>query len=126
MSRGLPNALLKALEAEGYEIVEVHERAPVAETPLSDYDRKLMARKGTIYFIRGQSAGLIKIGIAKSVEKRLKTLQSGSPVLLVVLATMPGTGLTERELHHRFAHLRRHGEWFEPGDDLLAFIAEIS
>lgn len=95
---------------------EPYERSPFA----------LPARRrtGFVYFIQAEAGGLIKIGFATDVTGRLDTLQTGSPVKLVVVGSMPGVIQDESGLHERFAHLRRHGEWFESADDLLRFIEE--
>jgi hypothetical protein len=78
-----------------------------------------------IYFMQGGKRGLIKIGFtAGPVSARRRSLQCASPVRLNVLLTLPGDEPEEKALHARFAHLRRHGEWFRPGPDLLAFVAE--
>ena len=31
----------------------------------------------------------------------------------------------EKLLHERFGHLRMSGEWFQPGNDLLAYLEEL-
>lgn len=78
-----------------------------------------------VYFVQPAAGGLVKIGVAADVKSRLATLQTGSPVPLRVLAVLPGGGqAAEAELHERFAHLRSHGEWFEPAPELLAYIRE--
>src|SRR5262249_53938206 len=41
-----------------------------------------------------------------------------------VLAVVEGNRPEEKELHERFCHLHQVGEWFEPGDDLLAFVVQ--
>lgn len=38
---------------------------------------------------------------------------------------MPGGRETEKVLHERFSHLRLNREWFEPTDELLAFIEDV-
>lgn len=78
-----------------------------------------------IYFIQADIGGLIKIGYAADIPKRLNAMQMGCPVQLVVLAQCRGTGTYERELHQRFAGHRRHGEWFEPVPELLELIASL-
>lgn len=60
----------------------------------------------------------MKIGTTRDVQARLKGLQEGSPVKLVVVHAEPGDLKRERELHTRFAHLREHGEWFRPSTDM--------
>lgn len=80
---------------------------------------------GNVYFVQGPDAGFIKIGYATGhPDRRFGVLQAYSPVLLKKLAVIPGPKAFERELHRRFAHLRRHYEWFEPAADLLGFIAD--
>jgi hypothetical protein len=63
-----------------------------------------------IYFI--QSKQYVKIGFSDNPESRLKELQTGSPVKLKLLGTMPGCFQTESELHKIFSHKRTNGEWF--------------
>lgn len=94
-----------------------------------------MNADGFVYFAQGvlrarcigisPRDGLIKIGWTVNPTDRLETLQSMSPVILRILATMPGSMRTEQELHQRFGVHRRHGEWFEPADDLVAFIKAL-
>lgn len=82
--------------------------------------------KGTIYFIKSDETKEIKIGYTSGeVEKRLKSLQTGHPYKLQVLATMPGSRDDEKNLHERFASSRLSGEWFKPYPDLLVFIATV-
>lgn len=77
-----------------------------------------------VYFIQAKSGGLIKIGISDKPETRLRSLQSGSPVPLRIVAIIPGGGrMTEASLHERFAASRMHGEWFAPDPDVLAYMA---
>lgn len=81
-------------------------------------------QEGTIYFIGCTAPPSIKIGYTRgSAFSRARQLQTGSPVPLGVLATMPGTMLKESELHQRFREHRMEGEWFYPCDDLLCYIA---
>lgn len=72
-----------------------------------------------IYFIQAEGNNLIKIGIAINPEKRLRQLQSASPVKLHLLKTIEGGFSAERGLHKRFKDTRTHGEWFLPTQDLL-------
>jgi hypothetical protein len=79
--------------------------------------------RGCIYFVQPTDGGLIKIGQTRnSPQKRLAELQIGCPVPLELLGVLPGTIEHERSLHRRFADLRQHNEWFEPGERLLYFI----
>jgi hypothetical protein len=80
-----------------------------------------------IYFIQDCSLYLIKIGYTSGdVNGRLCALQTGSPVGLVLLFTMPGEMPDEAALHLRFAGLRERGEWFRPGPPLLQFLLKAS
>ena len=78
-----------------------------------------------IYFIGGDE-GAIKIGAALDPERRLASLQCGSPITLRLLAEGPGSERDERVLHQRFAAHRRHGEWFERHPDILAEIERLN
>lgn len=66
---------------------------------------------GAIYFIAG--ADMVKIGFSTNLDQRLESLQSGSPVKLVVEAFIQGSLMQEQILHGVFGEFRRHGEWFE-------------
>jgi hypothetical protein len=69
-----------------------------------------------VYFIAG--AGLIKIGISTNITSRFRSIRNSSPVPLELLGSFPGTTMYEGWLHRKFAHLRRHGEWFEDAAEL--------
>lgn len=76
-----------------------------------------------IYFIQDEDTLAIKIGYGSSPADRIKTLQTGNPSRLHLLATIPGTQVDEHELHRRFASSRVAGEWFRPTPALLRLIA---
>jgi hypothetical protein len=80
---------------------------------------------GCIYFIQGISGGLIKIGYAKDIYRRLKNLQASCPLPLKILAVIRGSLDSESNLHSRFAKNRKHGEWFEPTEQLSIFINSL-
>lgn len=69
-----------------------------------------------VYFVEAPN-GLVKIGRASSVPKRLRELRAMSPVQLYLLHAIPcpdGAALKmERHLHEHFAEKRHHGEWFK-------------
>ncbi len=81
-------------------------------------------RERYVYFIHG--ADKIKIGCASDPESRLRSLQCGSPVPLTIIALMRGSRRDERSLHRRFCHIRSHGEWYHPADELLDHIAKVA
>jgi hypothetical protein len=74
-----------------------------------------------VYFVRDQS-GYIKIGVSNNPERRLAAMQTSHAAPLTLLAVMPGTRFDEAGLHVRFSHLRRTGEWFAPGKELMDYI----
>lgn len=76
-----------------------------------------------VYFIEAND-GFIKIGHSIEVEVRLQALSSQYGDRLRLLLSLPGGRRREWELHAKFAGLRRHGEWFQPGPSLRDFIIE--
>jgi hypothetical protein len=79
----------------------------------------------SVYFAQGVDGGPIKIGLSVDVQHRVRTLQSGSPVALDLLCSIPGTEETEATLHDLFASGRLHGEWFHEDTPMLAEAIEI-
>lgn len=75
-----------------------------------------------LYFIQNTSTGLIKIGVARSVETRRKDLEKACGVPLSVLCVVHRGAKYERPLHQMFAASRRVGEWFAPSSELLNVI----
>lgn len=75
-----------------------------------------------VYFVEAIGPGLIKIGMATSVRKRVMTLAAASPVSLRLLAHMPGEKREEWNLHWHLRAHRHHGEWFSPHNDVLACV----
>ena len=76
--------------------------------------------RARVYFVAG--AGLIKIGITTNITSRFRAIRNSSPVPVELLGSRPGTAFAEGALHSMFAHLRRHGEWFEDAPELRAEI----
>lgn len=66
-----------------------------------------------VYFVQSGSRGPIKIGIATDVKKRLSSMQTGNPVPMTLMASVPGSIEIERGLHQRFNVGRIANEWFE-------------
>jgi len=70
--------------------------------------------KTNIYFIQPINGGLVKIGSAKNIQDRFKSLQTGSPVILKIIKTIKDVSYDyEFNLHRRFKEYRKHGEWFD-------------
>lgn len=77
----------------------------------------------TIYYI--SDGEHIKIGYtAKSVWSRLKSLQTGNPRKLKLLAFHPGGLDDEAQMHNRFASARAQGEWFIFSEQLKHHISQ--
>ena len=88
---------------------------------------KPRSKASWVYFIQDvDRRGNIKIGFtARTVEKRIAELGTGSPVLLVVLRKVRASRAFEAGLHERFAEERQYGEWFRPSARVLAFIEQV-
>ena len=66
---------------------------------------------GWVYWIGGDT-GPIKIGWSKDPQKRVRELQTGSPIALTVVHQVAGTTADERRWHKKLSDHRLHGEWF--------------
>ncbi|MER5200520.1 GIY-YIG nuclease family protein [Streptomyces sp. NPDC002755] len=65
-----------------------------------------------VYLVGSFNSPLVKIGRSSNVPRRLASIQSMSPLPLVVLHTYLGGSELEAALHRRFQDRRAHGEWF--------------
>lgn len=79
-----------------------------------------------IYFVQGETGGPIKIGYARNIDNRIKSLRTGCPYKLVLLGVMEGQRSDETKLHHKFAAARLQGEWFDDCAEIRAFIADTT
>jgi hypothetical protein len=96
-----------------------------AERKREKHERYLQSKVGHIYFILAPLAGLIKIGFAgKDPKIRLTNLSNMSPIPLILVGSIKGSFVTERDLHLRFEGLRSHGEWFRLSPELQTFLVE--
>lgn len=68
---------------------------------------------------------MVKIGSTYEIDARLRSLQTGCPYPLKVLAIMPGGRQLEKELQKRFASYLEMGEWFSLKGDLKEYIDEL-
>lgn len=69
-----------------------------------------------VYLIGSPRSGVVKIGVSKDPERRLRSLRTGSPVALRLLWKKPGAEDLEEALHAYFSAYRVRGEWFDFGD----------
>lgn len=96
--------------------------------------KRLWLVSGT-YFLQAQDSGLIKIGKAVEVARRIETVQRETPTTLTLLGWIPyrteqlssehpySPKLSETFVHRRFASSRVYGEWFSPDDAIIEFLA---
>jgi hypothetical protein len=77
---------------------------------------------GYVYFVGGDCE-CVKIGWTREdPRKRLRALQTGSPVRLYLLAWTKAEPFHEKEYHQRFKASWSHGEWFKKSPALLSLI----
>lgn len=103
-----------------------HIQATLPEPPQARFQRNRVIdqSKSEMYFLAG--AGLIKIGISTNLKSRVRSIRNSSPVDLELLAIRPQScTFVEIQTHTRFAHLRRHGEWFEDNGEIREFIGHL-
>lgn len=83
-----------------------------------------------LYVIGPEVGATMKVGRSQNVAARLGQLQDGSPVPLIIRHVEPGLGCCEFDVHKLLHDRRKHGEWFDFGDDdpvitVLAALAEL-
>jgi len=78
-----------------------------------------------VYFAQGGQNGLVKIGRAYRIARRMRALQSCSPVPLRLLALAIAPRGTEFLFHSAFAETRVSGEWFLPDEALLSLAKSL-
>jgi len=71
-----------------------------------------------VYFVLNEDSNAIKIGRARDLAKRMKALQTSSPVPLKLVEAIQIEGSEkaqemERSLHQQFSEIRLSGEWFK-------------
>lgn len=68
-----------------------------------------------IYLIRCDLSGHYKIGIAKSIQSRIRQLQTGQSSTLTLIDSFESeyASKIEKTLHNLFSYCRLEGEWFD-------------
>ena len=76
------------------------------------------ANATTVYLVAAAN-GLVKIGSASDIGKRISLLRCQSPVSveLVYMLKCTRAGAIERALHDKFRSQHDHGEWYRLSDD---------
>lgn len=67
-----------------------------------------------VYAIEPKGGGCVKFGRAINVKSRFSSIQTGSPVKLVLLGSVFVPGDVETEIHTYLKDHKSHGEWFYP------------
>ncbi|MEM9220491.1 MAG: GIY-YIG nuclease family protein [Cyanobacteria bacterium P01_F01_bin.150] len=83
-----------------------------------------------VYFILNSDSSAIKIGMAKNLERRLKSLQTSSPAKLELIRSVQVSSQgeareLEKLLHQKFEHIRITGEWFRAESELIHYIESL-
>lgn len=88
-----------------------HEHDENVEVTTKEVDGK------KLYVIQSES-GQVKIGIAKNVRQRMKSIRCGSPEEIEVVAVFnpDNAKAAEEKVHSRIADKHEHGEWFDYSD----------
>jgi hypothetical protein len=85
---------------------------------------------GTIYLIQEAGSGYYKIGWSRVPEVRARSMKTGNPRELRIVARIPGSPADEKALHRKFHGLRaNHGggeEWFQNHASIPEFFATYS
>lgn len=79
----------------------------------------------SIYFVRDEQMGLVKIGVSADVSRRFKQLKRGSNNTLSLLGTLPGLGFRHEKLFHSFLTEKgKHErlEWFKLDFETTMFL----
>jgi hypothetical protein len=87
-----------------------------------------------VYFLR--CGNFVKIGKTTygSLNNRISALQTGNPDPMILIGLIPDKTYTtsksscalEYDLHNRFSHLRKTGEWFEWSHEIQDFLREAA
>lgn len=104
-------------------------RKPHGAFPIRSWSLKLRngspTRPGVLYFILSQTQNAVKIGFAESVYMRLKSLQTGNPDELKLLASVPCLAEAEVLLHQELKHKRIRLEWYPDDAAIETLIYEL-
>lgn len=82
-----------------------------------------IARERQIYFLEAIGTGLVKIGFAVNLKRRVSSFQTASAVPLQLIGLIPGGYEREQEIHNHLEYFRSHGEWFRRCDLMDELIA---
>ena len=83
-----------------------------------------------VYFIRAGNQGAIKVGVARNVERRMATMQTGNAFELKLMACIRCVSRNdaynlEAKIHNKFKRQRIRGEWFQGNIDFRSLSETI-
>jgi hypothetical protein len=108
------------------EAEEARQRKAAAARRVRAARKSMQPEDSYTYLVGTEGSPIVKIGWALNPNKRLATLQIGSPMRLAILWTQ--WGAYEDHLHAEFDAFRVHGEWFDfakLGDPVEAVTAAV-
>lgn len=98
-------------QAERELVEEVQQREAAAARRARAARKSMQPEDSYTYLVGAEGSRIAKIGWALKPSKRRASLQTGSPIPLVILWTQEGA--YEERLHAEFDEVRVHGEWFD-------------
>lgn len=74
-----------------------------------------------------QCGGFIKVGVSSNPESRVKSLQTGNPNKITIIARVWEDNATQAEayFHSKFSNQKSIGEWFEINDSIASCVKDI-
>lgn len=84
----------------------------------SNIENKKSLINGLVYVIGNKEFKLCKIGFSTDINKRIKSLQTGCPFKIEILAIITGSYEIEKQLHLKYKKYNTTGEWFRIEEDL--------
>lgn len=76
-----------------------------------------------IYLIQAGHSGPVKIGVSRTPQKRLRSLQTANAKTLVLRASFFGDAQCEQTIHQYWSRFRLSGEWFS--SEVLAMTESV-
>jgi len=69
--------------------------------------------KTEIYFIKNKKESIVKIGISRNIKTRLAIIQSNNHEELILIGSIFGGLILEKEIHKKLEKYNIRGEWFK-------------
>ena len=83
-----------------------------------NYRKRRNAKRGERFIYFALSSNMVKIGFSDDPARRIRALQTGNPIQIELLGSVPGTAKEERILQNRLKSYWAYGEWF-------AYVGEV-